>query len=1024
MNLRSMGCNVVFIIALSLPITLAEDWSWGPAGEKASFKPLDNSTARFDSLESNSSSEAEPSDREPRFLGISEKLCSLGIGTKCNTKPYPDAIDSHYGPPPVLGSSVTSSSYATLDYDKYNKEGHGYPSGPSKAPVGGYEPSFVPPKPYPQQSFAKPYPVQPDTQYTKPAIIPTYEAPKPAYKVPGPTYAAPKPAYKAPKPSIIPTYEAPKPVYKVPGPTYEAPKPAYEVPPTYEAPKPAYKAPKPAYQAPNPSHINVNHEHVNTDSVVQHIHTHTHIHQGVKENVPSGSSVFVSTGSFLPSSGKTIGQSPFEGQITGSESQHIIPSGPGIISSVPGGIAPPVSGQVSGSGFQSTGHSASVGGTSSFSSGGFSSATFDGQVNSNFGGQVSGSGFQSTGHSASVGGTSSFPTGGFSSATFDGQVNSNFGGQVSGNGFQSTAQSASAGGTSSFSTGGLSSATFDGQVNSNFGGQVSGKGFQSTGQSASVGGISSFSTGGLSSATFEGQVNNNFGGQVGGTGFHSSGLSGVSATVSGGRVPPFKGQVGSTFGGESSSTGFHSSGAFGSGSFSTNVASAASTGIIQQSSFGGQVTGNGFQSSINAGSGLPVVPARPFPGSIIEENTPGYQEDCRCVAKHLCPIGDIIPRHASVDIRALIDARSRVSDILSNATDIEETEITTTIAPEDDTEITTTIAPEDNTVVPDIEEESRQKRDLLTTNTHSHDDVVDYQERQFSGYAPSLTGCQPNHVCCRNPVYAAPRQHYTCGKSNAAGLLGRVKNPSFVDDNSEFAEYPWQAAILKLDQGESVYVCGAVLVSDSHLLTAAHCVKKLQSETLIIRLGDWDVTTAAEFYQHVEIPVSNVVIHPEYYAGNLQNDIALMTLQYPVDFDKNPHITPVCLPEKHDNFVGQRCHSTGWGKDAHGDGGKFQRVLKEVEVPVVSHYQCQAALKHTHLGAGFSLHEGNICAGGEEGRDTCEGDGGGPLVCRGQNGNAQLVGLVSWGIGCGKVGIPGVYVNVAHYLDWIRAASH
>ena len=48
-----------------------------------------------------------------------------------------------------------------------------------------------------------------------------------------------------------------------------------------------------------------------------------------------------------------------------------------------------------------------------------------------------------------------------------------------------------------------------------------------------------------------------------------------------------------------------------------------------------------------------------------------------------------------------------------------------------------------------------------------------------------------------------------------------------------------------------------------------------------------------------------------------------------------------------------------------------------------------------------------------------QGDGGGPLVCE-DNGYYELTGLVSWGFGCGRKDVPGVYVKISSFIGWIN----
>merc|ERR1712096_148703 len=106
-------------------------------------------------------------------------------------------------------------------------------------------------------------------------------------------------------------------------------------------------------------------------------------------------------------------------------------------------------------------------------------------------------------------------------------------------------------------------------------------------------------------------------------------------------------------------------------------------------------------------------------------------------------------------------------------------------------------------------------------------------------------------------------------------------------------------------------------------------------------------------------------------------------------------------------FDGTTCFATGWGKDKFGSAGQYQVVLKEIDLPVVSNYECQDKLRSTRLGQKYKLHDSFLCAGGINGKDTCKGDGGSPLVCPSKYDPNTYVqaGIVAWGIGCGEDGV-------------------
>lgn len=216
-----------------------------------------------------------------------------------------------------------------------------------------------------------------------------------------------------------------------------------------------------------------------------------------------------------------------------------------------------------------------------------------------------------------------------------------------------------------------------------------------------------------------------------------------------------------------------------------------------------------------------------------------------------------------------------------------------------------------------------------------------------------------------------------------------------------------------------------------------------QSSTLDIwvRLGEHHLgDKLQEPLPHVEIEVEIISIHSGYNSRNLHNDIAVLRLKTPLrtTTKDTAHIAPICLPSpievrkfevasSRGSAGGKKpCTTTGWGLSSSPKGkgkGKvasMSEVLKKVPLPLVESTRCERLLRRTKLGGRFQLHSSFLCAGGEAGVDACLGDGGSALQCQAEDGAYSLVGLTSWGVGCGERAVPGVYTNVLEFVDFIE----
>ena len=142
-----------------------------------------------------------------------------------------------------------------------------------------------------------------------------------------------------------------------------------------------------------------------------------------------------------------------------------------------------------------------------------------------------------------------------------------------------------------------------------------------------------------------------------------------------------------------------------------------------------------------------------------------------------------------------------------------------------------------------------------------------------------------------------------------------------------------------------------------------------------------------------------------------------MQLEKAVELDY--HINLICLPPTNVKFDNKTCVATSWGKSRLTEPEeKFPSILKKSEMPVHEKAVCDEAYSNTNPPI-KGLIPGVICAGGGE-RDTCEGHGGSPLACVGDNGAIFQIGIAAWGLGCKKPEAPIAYTEVSHYVDWIN----
>ena len=215
--------------------------------------------------------------------------------------------------------------------------------------------------------------------------------------------------------------------------------------------------------------------------------------------------------------------------------------------------------------------------------------------------------------------------------------------------------------------------------------------------------------------------------------------------------------------------------------------------------------------------------------------------------------------------------------------------------------------------------------------------------------------------------------------------------------------YPFMAAIT--DNGGFQF-CGGSVISSTWVITAAHCVQGERADRVKVVTGRTNLGNTAQG-QHIQ--AAQIVVFNGY-DGNAF-DAALIRLSTATT------ATPITVATaSHDSLEtpGTVLRVTGWGDQTNTLGLTATNQLREVDVKVVSDSECGRT--------NFGFHgPSGVCAA-DLLKDSCQGDSGGPMF---HNASRVLVGLVSYGTGCGVPAFPGVYaeVNNPQIRAWISSTA-
>ncbi|XP_048486993.1 achelase-2-like [Plutella xylostella] len=214
--------------------------------------------------------------------------------------------------------------------------------------------------------------------------------------------------------------------------------------------------------------------------------------------------------------------------------------------------------------------------------------------------------------------------------------------------------------------------------------------------------------------------------------------------------------------------------------------------------------------------------------------------------------------------------------------------------------------------------------------------------------------------------------------------------------------------------------CGGVILTQHHVLTAAHCLHRKINDTTavtgntILRASEVVIRVGSSYNDRggSEHVTSKTVVHEDYkFLISYDNDVAVLVLPTSMSNYRSSSVQPAAIPPG--GYVvpdNASVVAVGWGRTDENCSNSSPLGLRHVGLRTVDRDTCAAR---------YSIFSYNnmLCAGllGVGGAGICSGDSGGPLVY-----NGVVVGVTSFSVTCDDSFYPQVFMRVSSYTNWIN----